>query len=185
MMYPSTGCFSPRTRSWARPRTALLPAACAPLVIALLLPLLLPLAACDKTKETECRKAITNIRKIYGTEDNSFGVSPDAMVRACQGSASPESVRCFIQASSVEDLRNCEGDAFKEMFEGEAAKGEEAKGEEAKGEAAKGEEASGEAARPEASGEQGQKDMPGAAPEGEQQGGDQGAPAQPDPGSGP
>jgi hypothetical protein len=181
MMHRSTGRFSPRARSWAWLRAALRPAVCAPLVIALIV----PLVACDKPKEAECRKAITNIRKIYGTEDNTFGVSPEAMVRACQGSASPESVRCFIQASSVEDLQNCEGEAFKEMFEGEEATP--AATPEATPEARP--EATPEA-RPEATGQEalpeatGQEARPGVAPEGEQQGGEQGAPAPPDPGSG-
>lgn len=115
MTYPSTGRFSPRALFFARLRAGLGRAVWAPLAIALIL----PVAGCDDAKEAECRKAISNIRKIYGTADNSFGVSPQAMVRSCQGSASPESVRCFIQAKTVEDLQRCEGDAFKEMFESE------------------------------------------------------------------
>jgi hypothetical protein len=121
MTNPSTGRILPRALFWTRLRAVLGRAAWAPLAIALLV----PVTACDDAKEAECRKAISNIRKIYGTSDNSFGVSPEAMVRSCQGSTSPESVQCFIQATTVEDLQRCEGDTFKEMFESE--KGEQKK----------------------------------------------------------
>lgn len=122
MMHASTGRFSPRARSWLG--AALRRAAWTPLAIALML----PVAGCDKPKEADCRKAITNIRKLYGTADNDFGVSPESMVHACQGSASPESVRCFIQAKSVEELQKCEGDTFKEMFEAEEQKRQDGEG---------------------------------------------------------
>ena len=68
------------------------------------------LAACGKPKAEECKKAIANIREVYRTAGMDFGVSPEAAVRSCRGSASNESVRCMLEAKTMEDLRECEGE---------------------------------------------------------------------------
>lgn len=72
------------------------------------------LAACAKDKAEDCKKAVANIREVYQTAGMDFGVSPEAAVRSCRGSASADSVRCMIEAKSMEDLRKCEGDALVE-----------------------------------------------------------------------
>lgn len=67
------------------------------------------LAACGKPKAEDCEKAVANIRSIYGTAGIDFGVSPEAAVRSCRGSANRASVQCMIAAKTMEDLRACEG----------------------------------------------------------------------------
>jgi hypothetical protein len=74
------------------------------------------LAACDKPQEKDCKEAVANIRRIYGTQGIDYGADPQAMVRSCRGSASRDSVRCFIAAKSIEDLNACEGGTFTDMF---------------------------------------------------------------------
>ena len=61
-------------------------------------------SACDKPKEADCKKAVTNIRRIYETQGSDYGVDPKAMIRSCRGSASRESVQCFIAAKTMEDI---------------------------------------------------------------------------------
>lgn len=74
---------------------------------------------CDKPKEEDCKKAVENIRSLYETGTDNVGANPSAMIRSCRGSASPESVQCFIAAKSLDDLKNCEGDTFAKLFEGD------------------------------------------------------------------
>lgn len=90
---------------------------------ALLCAALGPMLGCDKPREAECKKAVANIQRVYGTAGVSFGASPQAMIRSCRGSASAESVKCFTEANSLEELQRCEGNAFDTMF-GEGAKQE-------------------------------------------------------------
>ncbi|MCG8424944.1 MAG: hypothetical protein MJE77_44235 [Proteobacteria bacterium] len=82
-------------------------------------------AACDKPKEDDCKLALNNIRKLYGTETDDVGADMSAMIRTCRGSASPESVRCFIDAKKKEDLQKCEGDTFAKLFAGDEGGGDE------------------------------------------------------------
>ncbi len=84
--------------------------------------LVLPLSACDKPKSADCKKAVDNIIKLYGTEGREYGVKPRAMVRSCRGSASRRSVKCFMNAKSVKELQGCEGGAFEKMFSEEKDK---------------------------------------------------------------
>jgi hypothetical protein len=83
------------------------------MIHSLLLALLLApaLGGCSKAKEEDCKQAVANIRRLYGTHAFSQEVTPQAMIRSCRGSASPEAVKCFIAAQSKEDLSKCEGSA--------------------------------------------------------------------------
>jgi outer membrane biosynthesis protein TonB len=78
-------------------------------------------AACAKPKEEDCRRAIANIRNVYGTANFAQGVPPNAAVRSCRGSASKEAVRCVIAAKSIQELESCAGGGeFLEAMKGEA-----------------------------------------------------------------
>jgi hypothetical protein len=77
-------------------------------VILALLATALFASGCNKATEEDCRKAITNIRKITGTEDIDTGGVAQA-VRSCRGHATKKSVDCAIAATSIDDLQRCEG----------------------------------------------------------------------------
>ena len=68
------------------------------------------LAACDKPKEEDCRKAIENIRRLMGTDKLSTGAGANDLegsVRRCRGNSNKKSVGCAIAAQTVEDLKKC------------------------------------------------------------------------------
>jgi outer membrane biosynthesis protein TonB len=66
-------------------------------------------AACAKPKDDDCKNAIANIRHLYGTANSAQGMSPQAAVRSCRGSASRESVDCIIKAKTIQELESCAG----------------------------------------------------------------------------
>ncbi|ACY17439.1 hypothetical protein [Haliangium ochraceum] len=89
--------------------------------IAALALLLLPLGGCEtKLKEEDCRRAIANVRTLYGTANMQQGIQPEAAVRSCRGSASAETVECMANAKTMEELDNCKGDEFLEAMRGDA-----------------------------------------------------------------
>lgn len=114
------------SRGLARPRGTLLARVNAlwSALMLLIAAVSISLAACDKPKEADCKKAVANIRKIYGTAGTAFGATEQSMVRSCRGGASPESVKCFIQAKTIEDLHRCEGGAYDDMFGKDGEDGE-------------------------------------------------------------
>ena len=65
------------------------------------------LAACNKPAESDCRKAIEKIRELTGTANIQGGADVEAAVRSCRGNASKESVKCAMEASSLEQLERC------------------------------------------------------------------------------
>lgn len=79
------------------------------------------MTACSKPKSEDCKKAVDNIRAIYGTAGVDFGATPEAAIRSCRGSASRESVQCMINAKTMDDLRACEGS---DMVEAEGTGGD-------------------------------------------------------------
>ena len=76
---------------------------------------------CNKPSEEDCKKALNNIRSLYETEKEQVGAPMANMVRACRGSASRESIQCFIEAKSKKDLLNCQGNVDVKMFSGDEA----------------------------------------------------------------
>lgn len=64
-------------------------------------------AACNKPAEGDCRKAIEKIRELTGTANIQGGADVEAAVRSCRGNASKESVKCAMEASSLEQLERC------------------------------------------------------------------------------
>ena len=93
---------------------------------------------CSRPSEGDCKKAISNIRLLAGTESDDFG-DPETAIRSCRGNASKESVKCVIGARTPADLEKCEGGLFDEMFkeEIENSKKDEAKPDVAKPDVAK------------------------------------------------
>ncbi len=91
---------------------------------------LVALSGCHRPSESECRKAILNIRKLHGSEggtDQEIG----AAISACQGNATKKSVTCFADAKSIDELKKCEGSMYKQMFgEADAKKAAEEKAKE-------------------------------------------------------
>ncbi|MBZ0238417.1 MAG: hypothetical protein K8M05_39255, partial [Deltaproteobacteria bacterium] len=66
------------------------------------------LAACDKPSEGDCRKAIENIRRLLGTDTLTEDTGQTAAwIRSCVGSARKSSVKCAMEASTVEALQRC------------------------------------------------------------------------------
>ena len=67
------------------------------------------LAACSKPSADDCRKALTNMQHLLGTENLSKSSGDqEGEVRRCKGGSSKEAVQCAINAQSVEDLKKCE-----------------------------------------------------------------------------
>jgi hypothetical protein len=88
--------------------------------IALLaLALLACVPACDKPTQQDCRKAVENIEKLYGTSHFEGGASTQAAVRSCQGTSSKETVQCYIRANSLDDVRKCGGEIAESFVEKE------------------------------------------------------------------
>ena len=72
------------------------------------LALALFVGGCDKPTEDNCRKALDNMRRLMGTDNNSDNVSKnEGDVRRCKGGSSRKSVQCAIDAKTYDDLRAC------------------------------------------------------------------------------
>jgi hypothetical protein len=66
------------------------------------------LVACDKPSEGDCKKAINNIRVLLGTDKLTEDTGQTAAwIRSCQGSAKKTSVKCAMEASTVDQLERC------------------------------------------------------------------------------
>ncbi len=73
---------------------------------------------CDKPTAGECKKAILNIRKVLGTNEQSeFASQTGAWVRSCRGSAKRKAVTCAMESASVEALKGCGLISTKEIDE--------------------------------------------------------------------
>jgi hypothetical protein len=84
--------------------------------ITLLLALALIFAAgCDRPDEDNCRLAVENIQRIAQAGDRIERADTEAAVRSCRANASRESVQCMINARTMEDLIDCEGDLAEEL----------------------------------------------------------------------
>jgi hypothetical protein len=67
------------------------------------------LAACSKPSADDCRKALTNMQHLLGTENLSKSAGDqEGEVRRCKGGSSKEAVQCAMNAQSIEDLKKCE-----------------------------------------------------------------------------
>jgi hypothetical protein len=81
-----------------------------PAMRSLLVVLLLALGACrGKPGEQDCKKAIDNVDKIYGTDTRTNReVEVAGEVRDCRAYWSKEQVRCAIAAENKDDMAKCE-----------------------------------------------------------------------------
>ena len=67
------------------------------------------LAACSKPSADDCRKALTNMQHLLGSENLSKSAGDqEGEVRRCKGGSSKEAVQCAINAQSLEDLKKCD-----------------------------------------------------------------------------
>jgi hypothetical protein len=75
----------------------------------LVLAALVPLAtgACNKPTQDECRKAISNMERLLGTEAASRNADNEGDVRRCRGGSSKEAVDCAIKATTLDELKAC------------------------------------------------------------------------------
>ena len=65
-------------------------------------------AGCDKPSESDCKQAITNIRTLMGTSKMSVESATDAAwIRSCRGAAKKASVKCAMEARSLDQLKTC------------------------------------------------------------------------------
>jgi hypothetical protein len=77
------------------------------------------LAGCTKKPTEEaCDKAIVNIRKLTGQANSEVGADRRAAVRSCRAQSSSDTVECYVEAQTVEELFGCGGEmaaAVREM----------------------------------------------------------------------
>jgi hypothetical protein len=65
-------------------------------------------AGCNKPSEENCRKALSNIRHLLGTEHLSQAdQTVEGEVRRCRGGSKRVSVDCAIKATTLDELRAC------------------------------------------------------------------------------
>lgn len=72
---------------------------------ALVLGLVVLAGACGKPSEENCRKALTNVRALLGTESPEADKEGD--VRRCKGGSTKKTVECAMNATSIEQLQAC------------------------------------------------------------------------------
>ena len=76
--------------------------------LALLLAIATASLGCNKPSEEDCKLALTNMRRLMGT-DNSLDQSSDAGdVRRCKGGSTRTAVACAAKAQSLDELRACD-----------------------------------------------------------------------------
>ncbi|HEX3475456.1 MAG TPA: hypothetical protein VHT91_10570 [Kofleriaceae bacterium] len=75
------------------------------LVLAALAPL--GAGACNKPTQEDCRKAISNVERLLGTEATARNTDNEAEVRRCRGGSTKENVACRIRATTVQELDAC------------------------------------------------------------------------------
>lgn len=67
--------------------------------------LVLSFTGCNKPTEESCRKAISNMKSLLGTDSLNSDIAGD--VRRCRGGSSKKVVDCAIAATSQDQLRAC------------------------------------------------------------------------------
>jgi hypothetical protein len=65
-------------------------------------------AGCGKPSTEDCRKAVLNLQRIRGLENDAHAPDPEAAVRKCRATGSPATVRCLIEAKTTDDVTRCE-----------------------------------------------------------------------------
>jgi len=65
-------------------------------------------AACNKPSDDDCRKALSNMQHLQGTENLVKAGEFEVEVRACKAGSSKDAVQCAMKAQSLDDLKHCE-----------------------------------------------------------------------------
>ena len=63
---------------------------------------------CSKPSEEDCRKAISNMQRLMGTDNMRDDGRLESEVRRCKGGSKKSAVDCAIKAQTLDDLRRCE-----------------------------------------------------------------------------
>lgn len=63
---------------------------------------------CSKPSEDSCRRAISNMQQLLGTEHLTAGQDLNGEIRRCRGGSSQKAVDCAIAAKTLDELRACE-----------------------------------------------------------------------------
>lgn len=64
--------------------------------------------ACNKPSDEDCRKALSNMQALLGTEYISKNSDVQGDVRRCKGGSSKEAVKCAIDAKTLDELKACD-----------------------------------------------------------------------------
>ena len=64
---------------------------------------------CNKPSPGKCREAILNIQTLLGTDKSLGNFDLEGEVRRCRGGSKRESVECASKATTIEELRKCDG----------------------------------------------------------------------------
>jgi hypothetical protein len=65
------------------------------------------LAACNKPTEENCRKALSNMQRLMGTENVRDPELIEGEVRRCKGGSKKGAVDCAIKAQTFDELKHC------------------------------------------------------------------------------
>jgi hypothetical protein len=65
-------------------------------------------SGCEKPSEESCRKAISNMQQLMGTDNLRDHAAVESEVRRCKGGSSRKSVECAINAKTLQELRTCD-----------------------------------------------------------------------------
>jgi hypothetical protein len=69
------------------------------------------LAGCDaKPTEEACERAVVNIRKLTGETHSELGADRRTAVRSCRAQSSRDTVECYAEARTQEELFSCGGE---------------------------------------------------------------------------
>ena len=63
--------------------------------------------ACNKPTPDECKKALTNMQELMGTEAVNTPASIASATRRCRGASKKESVNCAAKATTLDELKQC------------------------------------------------------------------------------
>ena len=66
------------------------------------------LSGCNRPEADECRRAVENIRALYGVTDMPGQNSLENEVRKCQAGSTKKQVACALKATTVEALKACD-----------------------------------------------------------------------------
>jgi hypothetical protein len=69
---------------------------------------LVSVAACGKANEEDCRKAILNVQKIRGFENDRNAPDVESRVRQCRAGGKKQTIDCLIKATTPAELDSCD-----------------------------------------------------------------------------